>query len=393
MKLKKNLLPAAFFTLMLFLSTETFSFELQSPEFGFSVDIPEGFFLAEKRGNDRYRFRNTVFPAELQIAVYPAGDFSSGAEALSHITEQIGSGEPAAEFMWRYRKCAVTRLVFEEKQVDGAVIPGGAGWAAAAELPLEKGWLAIASYHYNGAGGNGTWGISEQELESFHLSVLDSFSADAYAKLSPGLVTTFCFPPEGEIKCGFESGNIKLSVPFDKSDMEAGQYVIEREIGILSKYIGSEYPVEAWKRYYRMIFRDSYGRLEKAGFILGNHLPENPEKRAEEFIKWIFSFKYERNLQGSDFLNLPEAFAERRGDCDTRCMLLIVLMKQSGTDGVLLISPEFSHSVAALDIQREGPSFEIDGKKYAVVDLTSSKTNGKLSEEMEDSSKWFAVSF
>lgn len=393
MKPKKNLLPTMFFIFSLLIFVPVYCLELQSPEFGFFMDIPEGFLLTEKRGNDRYRFQNLVFPAEMQIAVYPAENFNTGKEALDHITGQIGSGEPVSEFTWRHRKAAIAKLVFPQGQNPAPDIPGGSGWGAAAELPLGKGWITVISYNYSDSLKKSPVEISEEEIELFHLSVLDSFSTDMGTGYSAGLVTTFCFPKEGEIHSTFETAKTKIPVPFDKSDQEASQYLIEREFKILTKYMGNEYMTDAWKRYYRMIYRDSWERLEKAAFILDNHLPENPRERAEELIQWLFDFTYERNFQGSDFLNLPEAFTDRWGDCDTRSLLLVLLMKQTGTDGVLLISPEFGHSVAAIAIDRDGTYFQINGKKYAVVDLTSSKTGGKLAEEMADPSKWFAVTF
>lgn len=385
MNAKKNLLsPLLFFAGLFFIIVPAHALETAFGGYGFYMDIPEGFYLAEQRGEDRYRFRHTLFPAEFQIAVYPAATFSKAGEALSHITSQIGSLESQTEFTWRNRKAALATLAF----------PAGSGWAAAAELPLDRGWVTLAAYSYGGGQGNAAdANTTGRDMELLHLSVLDSLSTDAPSVLAAGLVTTFCFPPQGAYPVETLVGGSAFTVPMDKSDAEANQYVVDREFALLVKYAGTEYIEDAWKRYYRMIYRDSWQRLEKAGFILKNRLPRDRQEFTESLVQWLFTFSYERDFEGSDFINLPEAFAERKGDCDTRSLLLALLLKLAGVDSALLISPEFSHSVAAVAVEREGPSCMINGEPYALVDATSSKTDGRLVREMADISKWFAVTF
>ena len=390
MKLKKNLsalflfltafllnIPAAFFqTGEAALHAE----EIVSQKYLFSADIPEGFVLAEQQGSDRFRFQNTVFPAEFQSAVYPAEQFAQAGEALNFVARQIGSSEEYAEFTWRGRKATLAKLDFNF----------GKGWASAAELPQDKGWLVVISYSY-------TWRsaatFSEEELELFHLSVLDSFLTGLGNAVSPGIVTSFAFPEEGALEVPFKTNKSEFTVPFDKSDAQANQYVVDREFLILTKYTGSPLTEAAWKRFYRIIYRDAWKRMEKASFIIGSILPRNPVERASELIDWLFSFEYTRDFEGSDFTSLPEAFAKKTGDCDTRSLLFVLLMRQTGTDAALLVSPEFSHSVAAVDLEIGGPVFIIEGKELSAVDLTSSKTAGRLSSDMADANKWFAVTF
>ena len=66
-----------------------------------------------------------------------------------------------------------------------------------------------------------------------------------------------------------------------------------------------------------------------------------------ELLSWTQGFTYERNFAGSDFTNLPKAFATESGDCDSRALLLVIMLNQLGIDAILLVSPEYSHAVAA----------------------------------------------
>ena len=357
--------------------------EIASSEYLFSADIPEGFMLAEHNGKDRFRYQNSVFPAEFQIAVYPQNQFGGAGEALEFVSRQIGSSEERAELSWRGRQAAVSRLEFGF----------GRGWGFAAELPQEKGYLAVISYSYEGRASQGGSPFLEEELDLFHLSVLDSFLTGLGNAASPGVITTFAYPQEGGISVPFKTESANLSVPLDKSDAAANQYVVDREFLILTKYAGTPLVEDAWKRFYRIVYRDAWKRMEKASFVIASALPRDPAERARELMDWLFGFEYTRDFEGSDFTGLPDAFARKSGDCDTRCLLFVLLMRQMGTDAALLVSPELSHSVAAVDAEVAGPAFLIEGKEMSAVDLTSSKTAGRLLPEMADARKWFAVTF
>ena len=357
--------------------------EIASSEHLFFADIPEGFMLAEHNGRDRFRYQNAVYPAEFQIAIYPHEQFANATEALNFVLEQIGATEPAAELTWRTRSAAISRLDF----------PLGKGWSFAAELPQQKGYLVVLSYSYAGQTEQGGIQFFDEQLDLFHLSVLDSFLTGLGNSTSPGIVTTFAYPKEGEINVSFNSKNVNLSVPFDKADAKANQYVVDREYLVLTQYAGTPLVEAAWRRFYRIIYRDAWQRTEKAAFILDGALPRDANARALELINWLFGFEYTRDLAGSDFTSLPDAFANKTGDCDTRCMLFVLLMRQMGQDAALLISPALSHSVAVVAAEVAGPAFLIEGKAMSAVDLTSSSTGGRLLPEMQDASKWFAVTF
>ena len=357
--------------------------EIASSEYLFSADIPEGFALVEHNGQDRFRYQNAVFPAEFQLAIYPARQFGKAADCLAHVARQIGAASDCAELTWRGRDAAILQLKFA----------AGAGWGFAAELPQEKGYLAVIAYSYAGQVSQMGVQVSDEERELFNLSVLDSFLTGLGSAVSPGIVATFTFPKEGEINVPFATENVNLLVPLDKSDAAANQYVVDREYLVLTKYANTPLVQDAWKRFYRMIYRDAWKRMENAAFVIEGALPRDSGARARELSQWLFGFDYTRDLAGSDFTSLPKAFAQKTGDCDTRCLLFVLLMRQMGVDAALLISPELSHSVATVDAEIAGPRFIIEEKEMSAIDLTSSKTEGRLLPEMSDASKWFAVLF
>lgn len=378
---KKNLLLRAFRPGVIILATLLFlplavlpALELGSPEWGYAVDLPEGYELAERDGSERYHFTHSLYPADLQIALYKRERFADATTALSFVTAQFPSDGPRVAFEWRHRTAAIGQLAFPEHS----------GWAVALELANNKGWLVMATYAEE---------KRATELEPLLVSTLDAVFTDDGSYFEAGPMTAFAWGKQKEIEASYDDGTTKLQVPFDTIDAEANQSIVDREFSLLTSYLDTPYVYAAWKRYYRLIWRDAWARFEKSAFILGNSLPRDPAKLAARLLAWTQQFTYERNFEGSDFKNLPDAFANRTGDCDSRALLMVLLLNQMGVDAVLLVSPEYSHALAAVDCPGEGARFETGGKKYLIADTTSKTPIGRIAADMADPSKWFAVDF
>lgn len=376
MKKEKNL-PVRLLLVLLLLIIPVFTVHseiLVSEEWGYALDLPEGFILEQKEGSTRYRFSHELFPVTLQIALYGRSDFSAAKATLQHVTNQYSSTGQLVEFPWRLREAAIARLVFA----------GGAGWAVCVELAGERGYLVLAIH---------TDEKQAVAMEAVMISTLDSIATDTGSWHEPGPMTAFAWAPEKPVAGSVSCGGRTMLVPFDTVDAPANQAVVDREFSLLSAYLETPYVYPAWERYYRMIYRDGWKRLEKAAFLMESCLGESPEKKLAELLAWTQTFSYERNHEGADFINLPEAFLSRTGDCDSRALLLIVLLKQMGIDAILLISPEFSHALAAVDCPGEGARFSHEGKEYLIAETTANVSPGMIDRDMADPDKWFAIRF
>lgn len=348
--------------------------ELVSPSWGYALDLPEAYSLQDSRGNDRFHFAHELYPVDLQIALYPDEQFGSAGEALSWVTDQLAPGAKKVDFEWRHRPAGIA-------QIEGEEI---GGWGLALALADEKGWLVMAVY-----------GPAERavELEPLMISTLDGVFTDDGSYYETGPMTAFAWPAEGGVETRFDNGKTSVNLPFDKSDSDANQSVVDREFSLLTAFLGTPYVIPAWKRYYRTIWRDSWNRFSRATFELGASLPETSDTLLKELLTWTQGFTYERNFSGSDFTNLPKAFASETGDCDSRSLLLVLMMNQLGVDAILLVSPDYSHAIAAVECPGEGARYELGGKKYLVADTTSKEAAGRIAADMADSSKWFSVTF
>lgn len=371
MKSRKNLAAVA---LMVSLLAMIRAEEVTSPEWGYSLDLPEGYSLEDKRGTERYRFTHSLYPVTLQIALYPKAQFAGADAALAFVTDQFGSTGTKVAFEWRKRMAAIGRV---ESKTE-------AGWALSVELAADKGWLVLVTT---------SDADHATELEALMISTLDAVYTDQGSYFVPGPMTTFAWPAERLIRAQFTDGKKTLDVPFDASDAGGNQSVVDREFSLLTAYLETDLVVPAWQRYYRMIWRDGWSRLEKASFIVGNEYPADPRALTEALLLWTQGFEYERDFSGADFTNLCDAFVSRKGDCDSRSMLMALMLNQLGIDAILLVSPEYSHAVAAVDCEGTGARFESNGKKYLICDTTAKVAPGLIAADMADPAKWFAVTF
>lgn len=373
---KKNLLSLRLISMFVLLLVCGFAAaeQLISTDWGYGLDLPEGYTLENKDGSSRYHFSHQLFPITLQIALYPKGDFKQASAALTFVTNQLASEGRQVSFPWRLRGAAITQLKF----------PGGAGWAASVELAHDKGWLVLACH---------TKPELATELEPIIISTLDTIATDRLSWREPGPMTAFAWADEKEIESTFPGADRTIRVPFNSVDSQANQSVVDREFSLLTSYLNTPFVYTAWERYYRIIYRDAFTRFEKAAFLMESFLPEASEEKAATLLAWTQSFEYVRDREGADFLNLPETYMNRSGDCDSRALLLVVLLKHMGVDAVLLISPEYSHALAAIDCAGKGARFSVDGKDYLIADTTAKVGIGLIASDMADPDKWFIVRF
>jgi len=175
---------------------------------GYAIDFPEGYALAEKSGADRYHLTHTLYPVEVQLALYPATQFTAAGAVAQFVAAQLGEPGESVGFAWRRRQAAVA-------QTSGA----RSGWTLAVELAEGKGWLALAAY---------TSPDRAEEMQTLILSTLDSVYTDDGSWFESGPLTAFAWPAETEISARWTNGETSLTVPFNAIDAEAAQSVIYR---------------------------------------------------------------------------------------------------------------------------------------------------------------------
>ena len=160
-------------------------------------------------------------------------------------------------------------------------------------------------------------------------------------------------------------------------------------------YMNSPLWKEAWQRYYRMIFKDSCKRLQKVSFdIYGALAPDCKDETdfAQKLLSWTQEFKYEREKTASDFASLPSIISGGGSDCDSRSMLIAVILQSMNIDSIIFVSSEFHHAVAGLVSSQPGFGFSVESKTYLTGETTvPGLTWGIIDKNQSDFSKWISV--
>jgi hypothetical protein len=369
---------------------------LFSPAWGFRLDLPENYRYSGGDGKDRFSF-SAAGGASMDLAVYPAPGGASpyeSVEALARdVQSRLGSRGDTSFFEYQNKKAAVLELIFSN--------PGGqgrtktlAGWGLCVELGQPVG---------TGPDGNTprplllalAYGPAEmEELMALYLSALDSIIPEEGDRRYPGPITEFSYPRQNRRLMPLAALNAEAW--FYEEDAEASQALVDREFAVLKLALPDAGLKEARKRFYRAIYRDSWDRLADAAFVLERKLNVPPlENRdlAEQVLRWVQGFKYERDLMGSDFVNLTSAAREGRGDCDSRAMLWALILNQADIPAGIMISPELGHAAGLADLPGSGARFETDGKKWLVAETTAKVALGLIAEDYSEISKWTGVLF
>ncbi|MDR1444596.1 MAG: hypothetical protein LBI94_06930 [Treponema sp.] len=379
---------------------------------GFSVDPPPGYQVQRSTAAGQLSF---VHRAGASFELDLRGSGEDPAEHLQTVLSRLGSrsGEGEIEaFDYHGRRAAIVRLNFSlDNAGRPARSPAGArtyeGWA----LCLDRGEDLLLALAY-GPGGN-------PDLELLGLSCLDSIAPGPAEQHYWGPITEFAWP-RGEPRETplFNSG---VSAQIAAGDAEAAQGLVDREFQVLRQFEQGPQWQEAWRRFYRMIRRDSWERLADALFQLERSWnvealqsravlhgraapqragPEDPGAAgldgyalAARALSYVQGFRYERDLMGSDFVNLVSAVTEGRGDCDSRALLWALFLAQANIPAGIMVSRDYGHAMGIADIEGPGARFPLTGRQYLVAETSAPVDLGLISQNQSEIAKWLGVMF
>jgi hypothetical protein len=386
--------------LLIFLPVLAAASPLYSPTWGFRLDPPEDYEFTGGDSKNTFSFA-TRDGAQLDLSVYAFGTGRNqyqSAEALAKdIQRRLGNNGGISVFKYRRKEAAIMELSFTaQKRMNG--------WALCIELgspppvkttdsqtgktvgpaPVSGGHPFLLALAYGPA--------ERKEFQQLYLSILDSIVPEDGDRLCPGPITDYSYPREKRKL--MPVAGLDAEAWFYEEDAEAAQALVDREFAVLRRYASSAIWKEAWTRFYRAIYRDSCDRLTSAAFIIERKLNVPPlENRdfANVLLLWVQSFAYERDLLGSDFVNLVSAVQEGRGDCDSRAMLWALILNQADIEACIMVSREFSHAMGLADLPGPGAHFAVEGKQWLVAETTAKVSIGLIGEQVSDISGWLGI--
>jgi hypothetical protein len=352
-----------------------FSESLYSPTWGFMLNLPEGYDYVDGDGRDRFSFEGPG-GAQFDVVVYN-GAYPSMEELVDDVNRRLGNRGDVDFFQYRDKQAAIIELD----------LGNYSGWGLCVELDNSRPAPMLVALAY--ANGN--------DLGLFHLSALDSIIPSYEEQYYPGPIMEYSYP-RGERKQVplFANG---ISAMVHVNDAEAAQALVEREFIILENYASTPYLREAWIRYYRVIYRDSYDRVVNAASALarnwrsGANSADAQRVFAQRALAFVQGFSYERHPDGSDFVNLVTAVTEGRGDCDSRAMLWAIILSEADIRAAMMVSPQYSHAMGLADISGPGARFDAYETKWLVAETTANVDIGLIAQDQSDPAAWFGIIF
>jgi hypothetical protein len=368
------------FLLLLLVPVFAFADPLYSPTWGFSLDLPEGYRFIEGNGKDRFSFAGPG-GIRFDLLVYD-GIYKTQEELIDDVYRRLQNRGDADFFRYHNRQAAVLELDFAES----------AGWGLCVELGYSTGDSPpmLLALSYSPVDGN--------TPELFHLSALDSIVPSGEDRYYPGPITEYSYP-RGEARRRKLAGS-GITAMIRENDAEASQVLIEREFRVLENYLSSEHWREAWIRYYRLIYRDSRDRIADAAAALVRNWKtdrygsdEAKRELAQKVLTFVQGFRYERNPEGSDFVNLVSAVTEGRGDCDSRAMLWAVILANADIRSAIMVSRQYGHAMGLAELTGTGARFEAGGTEWLVAETTANVDIGLIAQDVSDAALWLGIVF
>jgi hypothetical protein len=354
--------------------------ELTSDD-GVFIDMPSGFAPGEGDGKTRFSYFSPDGEIEFDILIQEPGQFPSAEEMAAKTLEKLDSEGQTSSFVYEGRRAVIAEISFA---LGGSTRRGHAIFISGSRSQ-GRGCALIAHARAS---------LFDHSADLL-LSCLDAFSIDRAARRSPGPVSQFLLPwpapRPGRKTAALPGGRIEL--PWSSEEARQELSTVQREYRILTTYLlDRTFWVDAWARFYRMVYRESAARLDSFTEAFARTLPANdPTESARRVLAWVQDFVFERDLSGLDFVPPLVAAFERRGDCDSRAMVMAIILESLGIDCVLMLSREYSHAMLAVDVPGGGQRFSFKGRDYLVAETTARVGLGMIDPSQADFSKWLGV--
>lgn len=167
------------------------------------------------------------------------------------------------------------------------------------------------------------------------------------------------------------------------------------DLNIDSKYRFDKvnYAKRTWHEIYKRIYWQSYDKFD---LILKGFDKIFVDERMNDRDKLYFIISFVQNIEYNrpggklDLLPPLGTLATRFGDCDTKALLLYILLEKANVDCVLFWSFQYKHAMLGVAINARGNYKTHTGKNYYFVETTYPNWEiGDIDPQMDDLSLWY----
>jgi hypothetical protein len=170
----------------------------------------------------------------------------------------------------------------------------------------------------------------------------------------------------------------------------------------IDTYNDPDYNFNFWSKFYQDIFTRNYYRVNDVVEWFENESASqgwSTYELADNVMKAIQYIEYERPYNMSDaeslgasqldFLTPNEVARQNQGDCDTKSMFMVIVLKRLGIEACMYHSADYGHAMVGININASGTYKTYNGKKYYFIESTyPGWAIGDLPPQMPDTDKW-----
>lgn len=409
--MKKKILFISIFINILLLA---FSGNYYSESYFYSVDYPNNWKVQDDGGYN-VLFASNDQEAFAEVTVFKLSSASSNQEFFDIFKKRFGAkGEATDTTFCRYKaKRGTLTLIYEDSNMTMDMIVFKdkyfyyviMGYGYTSNYSSHKNELyniveSLKLYYDNDVvyGNDENSNQSHDNNENQYSDATNNYTDEQQSKISS---------EEYPIHLKWE--NYSKDFAFLKSDLENAVAELNNIVntGIWTYYNvdtqnDPDYNLHFWQKFYQDMFKKNYNRTNSIVKWFKNELNKNgwsSYKLAEEIMKCIqgidyarpknISEAYSKGATDLDYFSPNEVAYFHKGDCDTKSLFMVILLRHFGYDAVMYYSSYYGHAMVGLNINTTGTYKTYKGKKYYFIESTYPGWNiGDLPSQMGNTSYW-----
>ncbi len=154
-------------------------------------------------------------------------------------------------------------------------------------------------------------------------------------------------------------------------------------------------PEEFWEATFKLIKIDNDERIKVISDIF-NYAINIHELDRNDAIEMIVGFvqniKYQIPQNYLEILPPINSVGSNLGDCDTKSILLSMILDDLGYETIVLYSSHYLHAMCAVYYNGIGDYIEYKGLKYSIIETTTPGwLTGMIPSEMDDLRYWYVI--
>jgi len=150
-----------------------------------------------------------------------------------------------------------------------------------------------------------------------------------------------------------------------------------------------------WRRAWRRIAALNLDRIDEVVETFRTFKEENGLDDAEIkllALQFVQSLPYATPEGELGVYAPPQTLVRALGDCDTKSLLYLLILRKLGYDAIMLYSPHYQHAMVGIGASSPGTFIELDGQRYYFCETTQlGFWIGEVSPSVGDLARWIPL--